>query len=328
MKITKWTILFLAIAIIASGCMSVKLNFLSDKTDPLQEFRLSGADEGNKILLLNIDGIISNTSGFNLFGESPSMVEEIASQLEKASYDPAIKALILKIDSPGGATTASDIIYHEINSFKKKRGVKVFAMMMDVAASGGYMVALPSDKIFAQPTTVTGSIGVVFMRPKFDGLMNKIGIDMNVSKSGENKDMGSPFRPDSEQEKLLFDEMVKELNKHFYDLVLKHRKIKGENLEKVRSARVFLPEEAKNLGLIDEISYPTETIAICKKEAGLPENAKLIVYRRKSYPNDNLYNRSSVQVRSPIGMLNIAPLSALSDLKPGFYYLWTAFSGF
>lgn len=311
-----------------AGCMSVKLNFLTDKTDPLGEFVLSGSSGSEKILILGIDGIISSSSGFDLIGETPSMVEEIVSQLDKASADPAVKAVILKIDSPGGATTASDIIYHEICAFKETRKAKIFAMMMDVAASGGYMVALPADKIIAQPTTVTGSVGVVFMRPKFDGLMEKIGVEVNVSKSGGCKDMGSPFRPDSAEEKELFDGMVASLNSHFYGLVAKHRNITAENLEKIRTARVFLGAEAKDVGLIDQIAYPAETIAMCRKEAGLSPDASVVVYRRKSYPNDNIYNRSAMQTRSGISLVNLGPLEGISSVKPGFHYLWTGLCGY
>jgi protease-4 len=308
--------------------MSFRLNFLTDKTDPLNEFVLEGSDASQKILLLDIDGIISNSPGFNLVGESSSMVEEIMSQINKAEADPAVKAVFLKIDSPGGATTASDLIYHEILSFKERRKVKIFAMMMDVAASGGYMVALSADRIAAQPTTITGSVGVVFIRPKFDGLMNKIGVEMHVSKSGENKDMGSPFRKDSKDEEKLFDEMVKALNEHFYSLVLKHRHISPENLAKIRTARVFLAEEARAVGLIDEIGYPSELIPTFKKDAALSKDAMLVVYRRKNYPNDNIYNRSQVRNSNAISVINLGPLENMPSLKPGFYYLWSSACGF
>jgi len=315
---------FIFSVFLLAGCMSVKLNFLMDKTDPLGEFVLEGGDSSQKILLLNIDGIISNSPGFQLVGESPSMVEEVVAQLEKASRDPAVKAVILKIDSPGGATTASDLIYHEISMFKERKKVRVIAMMMDVAASGGYMIALPADKIVAQPTTVTGSVGVVFIRPKFDGLMGLIGAAVQVSKPAENKDMGSPFRKDSEAEEKLFAEMVGSLNSHFYKMVAKHRKISNENLEKVKTARVFLAEEAKQIGLIDEVCYPSDAVAMCRKDSGLSNNAQLVVYRRKNYPNDNIYNRSQIRSGSSVSLINIGALEgAASSLKPGFHYLWT-----
>jgi protease-4 len=298
------------------------LDFLVDKTDPLEEFVLQGNNPSEKILLLNVDGLISNSPGFTFFGESPSMVEEIVSQLDKASRDTAIKTVILKIDSPGGATTASDIIYHEINLFKAKTNVKIIAMMMDVAASGGYMISLPSDKIMAQPTSVTGSVGVIFLRPKLDGLMDKIGLKMEVSKSGQNKDMGSPFRKDSDEEEKLFSQIINQLNDHFYSLVLSHRKITLENLEKIKSARVFLAGEALELGLIDRIGYIEDAIELCRKEGKLEKNAQLIVYRRKNYPNDNIYNTSQVSAESPMSLINIGFLRNMPSFKAGFYYIW------
>ena len=102
----------------------------------------------------------------------------------KAEKDPDIKAVILKINSPGGSATASDILYREINAYKQRSGVKIVAAMMGLAASGGYYVAMPADTIVAHPTTVTGSVGAVFIKPEVSGLMEKIGVDVTVHKSG------------------------------------------------------------------------------------------------------------------------------------------------
>jgi protease-4 len=122
------------------------------------------------------------------------MVQEFVSQLRLAEKDKKIKALLLKIDSPGGSVIASDIVYNEILAFKKRTGAKVVVAMMGVAASGGYYISLPADTIVAHPATITGSIGVIFFRPKVTGLMGKIGVGVEVNKSGKNKDIGSPFR--------------------------------------------------------------------------------------------------------------------------------------
>ncbi|HBC89461.1 MAG TPA: signal peptide peptidase SppA [Lentisphaeria bacterium] len=305
-----------------SGCATVKLDFLVDKTDPLEERTVQPGTSSSKILLVNIDGFISNQEGFDFVRDTSSMVEDTVAQLKLAAEDSRIKAVFLKVNSPGGTATASDIIYHEIMNYKQKTGCKVYVHMMDIAASGGYMVSLPADKITAQPTAVTGSIGVVFIRPKLDGLCEKIGVSMNVSKSGENKDMGSPFRKDTKEEEEIFQTIINGLNNHFYSLVQKHRKISPENLNKIKTARVFLAEDALNVGLIDGICYPDAAINLCISESGLDENSKVIAYRRKNYPNDNIYNTSKTSAGGNASLVNLGVLSTLGNMKTGFYYVW------
>jgi protease-4 len=188
---------------VCSGCIKPKITLFPDATEPLREFTLQGAGR-EKILIVPVNGFISDSHRDLPFLRRSSMVQEIVSQLKKAEKDKDIKAVILKIDSPGGSVTASDMLYHEISKFKERSGVKLVVIMMGVAASGGYYVALPADFIFAHPTSITGSIGVVFLRPNVSGLMGKIGMEMEVDKSGKNKDMGSPFRRPTEEERRLF----------------------------------------------------------------------------------------------------------------------------
>ncbi len=179
-------------AFIISGC-APQFKLFSDETAPLREFTLQGK-KTEKILLIPIQGLISDQPRKEFLRPKPSMVQEIVSQLKRAEKDKNIKAVILKIDSPGGTTTASDILYHEILAYKQRAKVKIIVSMMDVATSGAYYISLPADHIIAHPTTITGSIGVIFLYLRINGLMEKIGLAVEVSKSGKNKDMASPFR--------------------------------------------------------------------------------------------------------------------------------------
>lgn len=317
-------VLALICLLFCGGCATVRLNFLVDKTEPLSESVLRGRDKENKILLINIDGLISNSQGFSLLREPSSVVEELVSQLELARRDKKVKAILIKIDSPGGTTTASDIIYHELENFKKATNCKIVVLMMDMATSGAYMISLPADHIVAQPTSVTGSVGVIFMRPKIQELLDKIGVSVEVNKSGENKDMGSPFRQDNKTEEQLFQNIVSELNTHFYSLVEKHRKISPENMNKIKTARIFTAKEALELGLIDSIGYPEDAISKCKELAALPKDAQLIVYRRLTYPDDNIYNTSQSRASSSVSLVNLGVLNSLGSIKSGFYYTWPA----
>ncbi len=306
----------------ASGCATIKMNLFVDKTDPLEERTVQDGTSSSKILLINIDGFISNEEGFDFVRDTSSMVEDTVAQLRLAAQDSYVKAVLLKVNSPGGTATASDIIYHEIMSFKEKTGCKIYVHMMDIATSGGYMVSLPADKITAQPTSVTGSVGVIFLRPKLEGLCDKIGVSVYVSKSGENKDMGSPFRKETKEEEEIFQSLINGLNSHFYSLVQKHRKITPDNLNRIRTARVFLAEEALKVGLIDGICYPDETIKLCIKDAGLRENSKVIAYRRKEYPDDNIYNTSKASASGNLSLINLGILNSIGNMKAGFYYVW------
>lgn len=308
--------------LMTSGCATVKLDFLVDKTDPLEEQTIMAGASGSKILLINIDGFISQDRGMDFVKDTSSIVEDTVSQLRLAANDKRIKAVLLKVNSPGGTATASDIIYHEIMDYKQKTGCKVYAHMMDMAASGGYMVSLPAERITAQPTTVTGSVGIIFLRPKLDGLCEKIGVSFEVSKSGENKDMGSPFRRESKEEEAIFQSIINGLNEHFYSLVLKHRKISPENIDKIKTARVFLAAAALKMGLIDGICYPDDAITGCIRDAGLDKSSKVIVYRRKQYPNDNIYNTSRTSSSGNYSLVNLGVLSTLGNMNTGFYYVW------
>ena len=259
----------------------------------------------------------------------PSMVQELVSQLRLAEKDKQIKAVLLKIDSPGGSVIASDILYNEIASFKKRTGIKVVVAMMGVAASGGYYLSLPADFIVAHPATVTGSIGVIFFRPKVSGLMGKIGVDVKVNKSGKNKDMGSPFRQATEEEEKILQNMTDQLGQQFIDKVALHRKLDQKALSEISTARVYLAQEALKLGLVDKIGYLNDAVLEAKKRADLPKDAKIIVYRRIEYPDDNLYNTSFTRLEGRgFSLISLDLPGSLTALQTGFYYIWaTAVTG-
>ena len=194
--------------------------------------------------------------------------------------------------------------------------------MMDVAASGAYYLSLPADMIMAHPTTITGSVGVIFMRPKAVGLMNKIGLGVEINKFGKNKDMGSPFRESSDEEKALMQNTVDKFGDRFIGLVKKHRKLDPDALAKVSTARVFVADEALQLKLIDKIGYLSDAVSETKKLAGVSEDARIVVYRRSSVPEDNYYNTSGAEAQSiHLSAIRIA-LPEILNAKAGFYFLW------
>lgn len=316
-------VLCLLACLALTGCMQANVSLFGDPGAPYREQTLAGKGR-DKILLLGIEGLISERQRDGLMRSRPSTVQEVAAQLKLAREDKDIKALVLKIDSPGGTVTASDVIYHELMTYKKDTGVKVVAVLMGLGASGGYYVALPADRIAAHPTTITGSVGVIFLMPRVAGLLDKIGVGVDVSKSGAHKDMGSPFRPATEEEKQLTDALVKAQAARFLDLVQRHRKLEPVALASVSTARVFTADEAKALGLVDSVGYMEDAVAQAASLAGLPKDARVVAYRRRPGPNANWY-QPGVEAADGSGvraaLLNV-DLDRLLPPGAGMYALW------
>ena len=311
-----------AISMMFIGCISPQMSLFSRTPAPFKAYTLSGHQKG-KVLVIPVRGVISDAAGGNMLRTKPGMVQDVVAQLHLAEKDPEIRAVLLKIDSPGGTVTASDILYHEIKRFKEKTGDKVVTMMMNVAASGGYYIALPSDYIMAHPTSVTGSVGVIFMRPEVAGLMDKIGVRLAVNTSGENKDMGSPFRGATDKENAIFQSLTRDLGERFIDLVRKNRSIAPENLAEIKTARIFLAADAKAVGLVDGIGYMEDALTRARQLANLPEDCKVVIYRRIAYPDDTIYNAQQMRFEGHPALIDLGLPSPLTEHLSGFYYLWT-----
>ncbi|MBU2513409.1 signal peptide peptidase SppA [bacterium] len=320
-KLKLFGIIFIS-SLVATGCISMKVN-LTDYTDPLKEVTLEGKGN-NKVAVIPINGHISDKEEEGMMRRKPSLVKEVVSQIRKAENDPGVKAIVLKINSSGGSVTASDMLYNEIKKLKEKTNIPVVVSMMDIATSGGYYVSLPADHIVAHQTTITGSVGVVFIRPKFQGLMDKIGVGVETSQSGVSKDMGSPFRPTTVGEEKSFQIIIDEMADIFESKVRQHRNLSDAAMEEVMMAKVYTAKQALAIGLIDEIGYTETAISKAKSMAGLEEDARVIMYRRVEFADDNIYNDISAHSATGSSLVNLGALSQLSDIKAGFYYTWPA----
>jgi len=305
-----------------TGCTAFKVNILTGEKKALKEVTLEGGGR-DKVLIIPITGTITLTGRRGLIIRREGTVAEVAARLSKAQKDSRVKAVVFKIDSPGGTVTASDALYHEIRRFRKRTGTKIVAAMMGMGTSGGYYVALPADFILAHPTTITGSVGVVFLQPKAVGLMEKIGLEVNVSKSGKDKDMGSPFRRDTAEERRIFQNLTEELARRFLELVARHRHLDEKTLGRIATARIYLAPEARDLGLVDAIGYLPDALAKAKQLAGLDADSRVIVYRRRKTADDSIYaNAEARRNGEPAGALEQGFSALLPTLHPGFYYLW------
>ena len=316
---------FLAAVGLIAGLVTVgcapKVRLFTDGTVPFSEYTLEGTGK-DKILMIPIEGRISTAPSRGLLRDRPGMVQNVVAQLRKAESDDQIKALILKIDSPGGTVTASDILYHEIQAYQEKTQNIVVALFMGLAASGGYYVALPADRIVAHPTSITGSVGVIFIGPRVDGLMDKIGVAVDVNKSGVNKDTGSPFRARTADENALIQNLTDQLGQRFIALVKTHRRLSPAAQQEVLTARVFLAARALELGLVDEIGYTGDALAAARRAAGLEDDARVVVYRRNEYPDDTVYNSAAMGGEPRPVLLDLGLPTGMLAAPTGFYYLW------
>ncbi|MGB2696852.1 MAG: signal peptide peptidase SppA, partial [Candidatus Zixiibacteriota bacterium] len=200
-------------------------------------------------------------------------------QLKKYSEDSSVPAIVLHINSPGGLVAPAQEIYEEINKVRK-RGKKVIASLSSVAASGGYYVACASDTIVSNPGTLTGSIGVIFEFPVAEKLFKKIGLEFEVVKSGELKDMGTYARRMTNKEKKILQELINDTYDQFVDVLVEQRGIPKKEVLKFADGRVFTGRQAKELGLVDVLGNLEDAIQIAG-EMGEIEGAPNTTRERK-----------------------------------------------
>lgn len=220
----------------------------------------------DKLALVRIEGVITES-------------DDIVRQIKKYREDSSIKGIVLRIDSPGGAVGPSQEIYKEV--LKTTEGKKVVASMGGLAASGGYYIASAANRIFANPGTITGSIGVIMAFSNFEELMKKLGLKTTVIKSGKFKDVGSPVRELTEEERKILQNVSDDIHGQFIEAVAKGRNLKIESVKELADGRIFSGRQAKESGLIDELGTLEDAISYATKLAGIKEKAKIVQERKE-----------------------------------------------
>ena len=223
-------------------------------------------DFGDKIAIVEIKGVITQSSG---------IIEEMNQYRE----DEGVKAIILRIDSPGGGVGPSQEIHREVLKIKLKK--KVITSMGSVAASGGYYIACASDLIIANPGTITGSIGVLMEFTNIEELFKKIGIKGVVLKSGEHKDIGSPFREMTPEEKKIVQGVIDNVHQQFVQAVAEGRKMDREKVMQVADGRILTGEQAKQIGLVDQIGNLQDAIDVVAKMVGIEGKPNVLYPKRR-----------------------------------------------
>ena len=310
------------LALFAAGCSVISID-LTPRLRPLVEETVEGEGDA-KILLTDISGFLSEEGQSQTLVIGPSaprvgLLVRFREELKKAAEDPDVKALIVRINSPGGTVTASDILFKELQLFKAVKKVPVVAVMMDVAASGGYYIALGADTIVAHPTTVTGSIGVIMLTVGAEGLMQKLGVTAEAIKSGARKDMGSPFRAMTGEERQIFQSVIDGLQSQFLARLVESRKLPTDTAKRLADGRVYTAQQALDAKLIDRIGYMDDALELTKKTIGV-DQAKVVVYHRPSEYRATWYARSEAP-SSSVDM-SLSRLATVLGSGPGLFYLW------
>ena len=275
----------------------------------------------NKIAIINVDGMILNMRSSGLFSSGDNPVTLFRERLEAVAADKHVKAVVLRINSPGGAVTASDIMYHDLVQFREKTGIPVVACFMDVAASGAYYLAMGCNCVYAHPTTITGSIGVIMSLYNAAGLATKIGICSNPIKSGPIKDIGNPLRDMTDAERAVLQELVNRFYDQFVRIVAEGRRLPEDRVRTLADGRVYSGAHAKELGLVDEVGYLEDAIAAAKSLAQI-EDASIVAYDRGEGYRGSIYAGmpsipSNINIRLDVPFLG-------NRGGASFMYIWEA----
>jgi len=279
---------------------------------------------GDKVAVIEVEGLLFNERPSGLFAAGENPVSLFVEKLDKAQADPNVKAVVLRVNSPGGGVTASDIMYRRLTRFRGEKGVPVVAVLEDVAASGGYYVACGADKIIAHPTSVTGSIGTLVQTFSLSGTMQMLHIDAKAVTSGPRKDMASPFKPLDPEDLAILQGMVDQYYQRFLDVVVKSRtSLDADKIRALADGRVYTGLQAKDNGLVDGIGYVDDAVLLAKQAAKSPR-VKVVMYHRPLGYRANVYSASGApEPQAEVNLINVSADSMTRLVQPQFLYLWT-----
>lgn len=300
------------------GCLTV--NFPGFGQGPLQETVVFG--EGDpKIVLIDVAGSLSerpDEPGPLGLGGRESIVARVREQLERAADDDAVRALLLRVHTPGGTASASEVLYREIERLKAEREIPVVAQLMGLATSGGYYVAMSADHVRAYPTTVTGSIGVIFAGINVSGTLDKIGARDQTLVTGPFKDAGSPLRPMRPEERAQLGGVLDDLFVRFLDVVEAGRpELERARIEELADGRIYSARQALEAGLVDAIGDLEGAVEEARRLADV-EEASVVIYHRPGQLPENLFSAAA-----PASAPARSALESLLGPGPAFLYLWT-----
>jgi protease-4 len=264
-------------------------------------WQAAGVTQRSKIAVINAAGVInSGTSGFDPVNGAVVGADSLVEYIREARADRSIRAIVLRVDSPGGSSTASDVIWREL-SISRENNRPVIVSMSDLAASGGYYIALGGDAIVAQPGTLTGSIGVYTGKFVTTGSLDKLGANVEATSHGKHAEMYSPDRRFTPEERKKVQESMQLVYDQFIERTAAARHMPPEKVDEVAQGRVWTGEQAKQIGLVDELGGLYKAIDLAKQRARIAadEEVQLVVYP----PRRSFYEVLSEEIQSPLGRL-------------------------
>ena len=235
----------------------------------------------DRIALIRVEGVIMDA-------------QSTVGELKRFGENPSVKAIVLRIDSPGGGVVPSQEIHDAVQRVRQKSNKMVIASMGSVAASGGYYIAAATDRIIANPGTLTGSIGVIMETANVEGLLKKIGVEGVVVKSGKFKDVGSPLRKMSDEERALLQSVMDDVHKQFIEAVAAGRALEPTAVQALADGRIFTGRQAKDAKLVDELGDLEDAIQLAAELAGIEGEPKVVEPRRRFSIRELLESRLSV----------------------------------
>ena len=281
----------------------------------------------DRVAVIDVTGMILNARIPGLLSEGENPVSVFHEQLEKAAKDKHCKAIILRLNTPGGAVAASDMMYRDVLAFKEQTGKPVVVVMMDVAASGGYYLACAGDHIIAYPSTVTASIGVIFQTVSLKPALSSIGIKAEAITSGPNKDAGSPLSELTDGHRAVYREMVDTFYADFTGVVRDARPgISESDFKEVTDGRVVTGRRALEVGLVDALGDLDDGFAKAKQMAGVKDASLVRYHRPLSYVGSPYADAGDRQPQANTTQVNLLQLNldgSFGESASGcFYYVW------
>ena len=310
----------------AGGCgtPSFLVTPVSSSTKLMEEEVQPGKGKG-KIAIIPVEGMLMNVRTGGFMQAQENTVSLFTQQMDKAARDKDVKAVVLRVNSPGGTVTASDLMYEVVNDFREKSKKPVIAATQETAASGGFYVACAADQIVAHPTSVIGSIGVIFSTFEFAELMQKVGVKSQAIKSGPLKDMGSPFKALGDDEREVMQGMVDDYYARFVGIVKTRRNVTDEaTLKLVTDGRVFTGVDAVKHRLADRTGSLDDALQLARELSKSP-GAKAVIFKRPYGYGGSIYASTDVPApRADNDTMRLELPGTPKMLPGGFYYLWPA----
>lgn len=278
-RVRSW-LLLLGTLFLCQGCAFISVDLAGImQIQPLEE-RVIKPGTAEKVLVVEVLGFISTTQSRDALLPKQGTFERLEAVLEMAEKDKNIKGVILRIDSPGGGYTASDLVFNRIRAYRQAKDIPVVACITESGTSGAYMVALCADHIIALPSAVVGNVGVILPSVSLEGLMDKLGIDNQTITSGKFKDTGNPLRDMTEEDKAILTDIVLEFHRNFIKRVTELRPVTEEDLAIITDGRVMTATAGQGYHLIDEVGYYEDALAKIQSLTGV-DDPTVVLYRRK-----------------------------------------------